>query len=386
MKRSVLMIALGLLVLGVSPCVVGAVPLDDAYRLMAHGEFEQAVEALEKVLAEAPEQAGELRAETTFLLGRAHESLGELDAALDMYRVVTEEFTTSSVFANASLSLAKLHVRRGRPKEAVTALETAIAAGPSPEHKFRAQLFLAEVISAPGSGIEDQDHALVLFHDLDDKARKPLDVARLNYGLGFCYQRKGNWQKAEQHYITVTKTAPRSLWAAYSCMQRISYYRRMRLRDDAVRLEKQLNEQLTAPVDAAHQEPRAPKWARRQKEEAEAQPAQDGEIELPRNAVFSHNGYNIAAERFVLNSSDRVLVGHGDVSLVNDTKTARTEIHAISVRIDLRSRDALFAGKVSFKTETKTPGAKPHKIPNLQELVIDLDTGLLRFRLSEPPH
>ena len=86
----------------------------------------------------------------------------------------------------------------------------------------------------------------------------------------------------------------------------------------------------------------------------------------------------------MLNSSDRVLVGHGDVSLVNDTKTARTEIHAISVRIDLRSRDALFAGKVSFETETKTPGAKLHKIPNLQELVIDLDTGLLRFRLSEP--
>ena len=46
MKRSGLMIALGLLVLGVSLCVAGATPLEDAYRLMAHGEFERAVEAL----------------------------------------------------------------------------------------------------------------------------------------------------------------------------------------------------------------------------------------------------------------------------------------------------------------------------------------------------
>jgi len=373
-------------VLGVSLCVVGATPLEDAYRLMAHGEFERAVEALERVLAEAPEQAGELRAEATFLLGRARESLGELDAARDMYRVVTEEFTTSRAFAGACLSLAKLHARRGEPAEAVTTLEAAIAGGLSPEQEFRAKLFLAEVISAPGSGIEDQDHALELFQGLDDKARNPSDVARLNYGLGFCYQRKGDWQKAEEHYITVAKTAPRSLWAAYSFMQRISYYRRMRLGDDADRLEEQLSEQLALPVDGAQQEPRAPKWGLRQKEEPEAQPAEGGEIELPRNAVFSHNGYNIAAEKFVLNSADRVLAGHGNVSLVNSTQTARTEIHAISVRIDLRSRDALFAGKVSYETETKTPGAKPHKIADLQELVIDLDTGLLRFRLSEAAH
>ena len=101
MKRPRLIVALGVIVFGAALCAHAAGPLEDAYRLMAHGETEQAIAALEKVLAEAGEQDTALRAEATFLLGRAYESVGNWEAALVNYRIVTMLYTDSDVFANA---------------------------------------------------------------------------------------------------------------------------------------------------------------------------------------------------------------------------------------------------------------------------------------------
>ncbi len=387
------MVALGLLIFGVAVCVSAAEPLQDAHRLMAHGEFEQAIETLEKILARAPkdarptaEEEKELRAEATFLLARAHESLGNLDTALRAYRVVTHEFAHSEVFANASLALAQLYMRQDQPEKAATALEAAISRELTPEHEFRAQLYLAEAISMPGTRVEDLDRALDLFHTLDEKAHKPADIARLNYGLGFCYQRKDVWRQAERYYIAVAETAPKSLWAAYARMQRIAYYRRKRFNQDAARLEKQLRQQRVTLTDLAQAEPRAANLQRLEEKEADALLEQSDESELPQNAVFAYKGYSVTADRFSISSPDRALIGRGNVSLVYETKAARTEIRAATVSIDLKRLHAAFSGNVSFETTPKRPGAKPRKIADLAQLIINLDTGWFRFRSAESSH
>jgi len=376
MKRLLLIGALALVLLGASLCSIAADPLLDVYRLMAHGESEQAIERLEKILAEAPAEDAEFRARTNFLLGRAHESLSEWDSALRHYRVVTHEFTTSEVFADACLALAQLYGRQREPQKAVIALEAALSRELSPEHEFRAQLLLAEIISVPGTGVEDLDRALKLFHALDEKAHKPADVARLNYGLGFCYQRRGDWAQAEQHYIAAAETAPESLWAAYSRMQRIAYYRQKRFNEDAARLEKQLNSASLGLAGLERIEPRAPNL----QELMGPPPTPNGELALPKNAVFSYNGYEVTADTFSLSAPARTLLGRGSSTLIYETTTTRTEIRGTAVRIDLRLRNALFSDNVSLETVLKGPGNKPSRIAGLKELIIDLDTGRYLFR------
>jgi len=343
-------------------------------RLMAHGEFEQARDAILKQLAEAPDENIEHRAEATFLLGRAHEVLGNKRDALNSYRAVVNEFPTSTVCANACLALAQLYIYDRQPKKAVSALEAALSRTLSPAHDFRATLLLAEVISIPGSEIEDQDRALALFQALDDKAGKPNDVARLNYGIGFCYQRKGDLKQAEEHYIAVVKTAPHSLWAAYANMQRLAYYRRQRLRKDALRIEKQLGRQRLALAALGQIEPRAPNLPAQTEDETHVQPERSGDLLLPRNAVLTHKGYTITAGRFSLNPPQRILTGHDGALLVLQTKTSRTKICGESVRIDLRLRRAIFAGDVTFETSPKT-----RDYADLQEVTVYLDTGRCLF-------
>jgi tetratricopeptide (TPR) repeat protein len=385
MVRPRFIVALGVIVFGVVLCARAAGPLDDAYRLMAHGEAEQAIAALEKVLAEAGEQDTALRAEVTFLLGRAHESLGNWDAALRNYRIVTMLFTDSEVFANACLSLAQLQVRLRQPEKAARSLEAAISRPLSPEHAFRANLYLAEVLSVPGTTVEDLERALELFRALDEKARDPADVARLQYGLGFCYQRKNDWKHAEEHYVAAARTAPRSLWAAYALMQRIHYYRQRQQEVEAARIEKQLQQQ-AALANLVQGEPRAPVVEPDEQKDAEASTKQSIELELPQNAVFSYGDYQIAADRFSLSSPERTLIGEGNVLLRFEDKTAWMRIRAASVRIDLKRLDTVFSGSVSLEAALKAGDQKPYRVFNLKELVLDLDSARFRLRAPQPTH
>lgn len=384
MTRPVVILAALLAASSLCAPVLAAETLGPVYRLMAYGEFEQAAEQLEAVLAKAPDEAADLRAEATFLLGRALESLGDWDAALRHYRTVTDRYAASPCFADAGLALAKLQMRLWRPKEAVHTLEAAIAAGLAPEYDLQARLSLAELISAPGTGVEDLDHALDSFRALDDKAERPADVARLNYGLGFCYQRKGDWEKAQQHYRTVAETAPKSLWSVYARMQLIAYFALQGLREDAARVRRQLDRDGVRVSVVEQADPRPPNAAFGAVREQEQRAGNAGEIEIPGNAVFAHKGYKITADRYVFSSLDRALVGHDNVLLRYETDTARVEIHAASIRIDLRRRTAFFAGDVSFESASKAPGGAHSKIAELEDLIVDLDSGQILFGLPEP--
>ena len=392
MKRMRLIVALGCIAsaalvgaLAASLGALAAEPLQDAYRLMAHGEFEQAIGTLQERLAQAAETDEELWAETTFLLARAHESLGHWDTALELYNIITHEYPGSQCFANACLALAQLRVRQGQPEKAAAALEVAISSGLTPEHEFRARLSLAETISIPGTEVENLDRALDLFNVLDEDARTPMDIGRLNYGLGFCYQRKGDWEQAERAYISVAEAAPNSLWSVYARMQRITYYRQRRLTQEVARLEKQLGKHGMAMAATTRLEPRAPNLQRAVEQVAEGLAEQNQEARLPKNSVFAFKAYRVKADDFSVNSPDRVLIGRGNVSLVHEAKAARTTIQATTVRIDLRRLHASFSGKVTFETAAKRPGAESLKLADLSQLVIDLKTGWFRLWSAESP-
>jgi tetratricopeptide (TPR) repeat protein len=220
MKRRLNIIASVLLLVGASVCAravepaaaadraAGAGVLDNAYRLMAHGEFEQAAKVLDAILTRPAGEDGKpielaraLQAETMFLLGRAHEELGRYDAALRAYSVVTKEYADSEVFANASMALAELYIRADAPEKAAGALEAALEGGLSPAHQFRARLILAEALSVPGTKVADLERALTLFQALDSEAKDAADVARISYGLDFCHQQQNDWKKAEAEYL-----------------------------------------------------------------------------------------------------------------------------------------------------------------------------------------
>jgi tetratricopeptide (TPR) repeat protein len=383
MNRLCLIAAFGCIVLVASCGAPAAEPLRDAYRLMAHGELEQAITTLDKCLAETPETDEELRAETTFLLARAHESLGHWDTALELYSIVTHEYSGSECFANACLALAQLRVRQGQPDKAAAALEAAVGSGLTPEHEFQARLSLAETISIPGTQVENLDRALEILKALDDEARTPIDIGRLSYALGFCYQRKGDWEQAERAYIAVDEAAPNSLWAVYARMQRIAHYRQIRLTQEVARLEKQLGQHGVSVAAMARIEPRAPDFMRILEQAPEAPAGGNQEAQLPKNSVFAFEAYKVNADQFSVSSPDRVLIGRGNVSLVHDAKAVRTTVQSTTVRIDLRRLHADFSGNVSFETTPKRPGAKSHKVTDLSQLVIDLKTGWFRFWSAE---
>ena len=237
----------------------------------------------------------------------------------------------------------------------------------------------------PRTGVEDLDRALALFRALDEKAHEPADVARLQYGLGFCYQRKDDWKRAEEHYVAAGETAPRSLWAAYALMQRIHYYRQRQQKVEAARIEKQLQQE-AALATLVQGEPRAPVVEPDEQKEADAAPKQSTELELPPNAVFSYGGYRIVADKFSLSSPDRTLIGQGNVLLVFEDKTAWMRIRGASVRIDLKRLDSVFSGNVSIEAALKEREAEPYRVFNLKELVIDLDAARFRLRSPESPN
>jgi hypothetical protein len=392
MLRPVSIIALVFLALGVTVCVWASGPLEDAYRLMAHGEYDQALTKLDAALAELPSDPSqataeqkERQAETLFLVGRAREQLGDLDGALGAYGIVTGSFKDSACYANACLSLAQLHIRRNEPDKAAAELDKALASGLSPDHEFRANLLLAEALSIPGTRVQDLDRAIEIYGKLDEKAHEQADLARINYGLGFCYQQKDDWKRAEEFYVTVAQTAPDSPWAFYAKMQRIAYYRNQQLDQDAALLLSQIRQQrveLKGLVDAG---PLAPNLFEAAPVDLKIGQGPVREIRLPEHSVFAHKSYTIRAGQFLMRQPGQTLIGRTNVVLQRrGPKSGRMQVRAAMVTIDLRHLNASFSGNVVVETLPTEPGAEPQKVGSFAGLVINLDTSWLHFRFTEP--
>ena len=392
MRKPVSTAALGLLLLGAVACTWAGEPLQDAYRLMAHGEYEEALAKLEAALAEAPADPSQMtneqkerQAEIFFLAGRAHEQLGDYDAALAAYNVVTGSFADSACYANACLAVAQLHIRRNEPEKAAAELDKALASGLSAEHEFRANVYLAEALSIPGTRIQNLDRAIELYGKLEEKTEKHADLARISYGLGFCYQQKQDWKRAEEHYVAVSQTAPDSLWSAYARMQRMAYYRNQQLNQDAAMLVKQLRQQRIELRQLVEAGPLAPNLLEAAAADVKLGGAPVSEIPLPKDAVFTHNGYTVRADEFLMRQPGQTLIGRRNVLLqYRGPKSDGIQVHAASVTIDLLRRNASFSGDVVFETLPAGPDAEPQKVGTFSGLIINLDTGWLRFRFTQP--
>ncbi|MBN1918039.1 MAG: tetratricopeptide repeat protein [Verrucomicrobia bacterium] len=385
---------LALLALGVAACAWASGPLEEAYRLMAHGEYKEALAKLDAALAEGPtdlsEMTGEQRertAEILFLMGRGREQLEDYDAALATYSNVTSMFPESASYAGACLALAQLHIRHSEPEKAAAELEKALARGLSAEHEFRAKVFLAEALSIPGTSIQDLERALKLYGELEEKAIRPADVARITYGLGFSFQQKDDWQRAEEYYVAVSQMAPDSLWSAYARMQRITHYRTQQFGKDVALLQKQLRRQHLELRDFVQAGPLAPDLLEAAPMDVKMDGKPIAEIRLPQDAVFTHNGYTVRAGQFVMRQPEQTLIGRQNVTLQHRSqRKAGMQIRAATVSIDLRRRSASFSGDVVFESLPNDPNATPEKIGDFAGIVVNLDTGWLRFRFAEHPH
>ena len=392
MRKPVSIAALGFLLVGAAVCAWAGESLQDAYRLMAHGEYEEALKQLDAALTAVPgnplevtQEQEELQAEALYLIGRSNEALGDDEAALRAYDVVTASFEDSAVYANTCLALAQLRIRRNEPEEAATQLGKALERGLSADHEFRAKLYLAEALSVPGTRVQNVDQAIELFTKLDETARKHVDLARISYGLGFCYQQKQDWEHAEERYVAASQVAPNSLWSAYARLQRLAYYRNQQLAQEVTLLQNQLRQQRVEIKQLFDGGPIAPKLP-----DADAlEPKKGGglvqEIRLPANAVFTHNGYTVKAQQFLIRQSERTLVGRDNVLLqYHGQQDDSIQVHARNVTIDLRKRNATFSGNVIYESLSPEPDAKPQKRGEFSSLIINLDTGWKRFRYTEP--